>query len=87
LGRSACCGAVLSLTDDTAALLKLAHDEEYKPLSPGTVLTAMMVRELLNREHVDELDFGRGDDAYKQLRATRRRQRVGVMLVPAFAEG
>ncbi len=68
------------LTNGTATLLKLAHDETFKPLSPGTVLTAMMIRELLDREGVDELDFGRGDDAYKRLWASRRRQRVGVML-------
>jgi hypothetical protein len=63
-----------------AAVLKLAHDESDKTLSPGTVLTALMIRELLGRETVTELDFGRGDDAYKQLWATQRRQRIGIVL-------
>ena len=63
-----------------AAVLKLAHDESDKTLSPGTVLTALMIRELLGREAVTELDFGRGDDAYKQLWATQRRQRIGIVL-------
>ena len=63
-----------------AALLKLAHDEAARADSPGTVLTSMMIRHLIDEDHVTELDFGRGDDAYKQLWATRRQQRIGVML-------
>ncbi|MCW3476882.1 GNAT family N-acetyltransferase [Rhodovastum sp. RN2-1] len=64
-----------------AAVLKLAHDEAFKALSPGTLLTALMIRDLLDQEHVAELDFGRGDDPYKQLWAGQRRQRVGVLLI------
>jgi len=65
----------------TATVLKLAHDEAARARSPGTVLTAAMIRHLLDRERVAELDFGRGDDAYKALWAGRRRQRIGVLLV------
>ena len=67
--------------DGRATVLKLAHDEAFKAHSPGTVLTALMLRQLLDREHVVQIDFGRGDDAYKQGWATRRRQRIGVLLV------
>jgi len=63
-----------------ASVLKLAHDEADRALSPGTVLTALMIRDLIGREAVTELDFGRGDDPYKQLWATRRRQRIGIVL-------
>jgi CelD/BcsL family acetyltransferase involved in cellulose biosynthesis len=63
-----------------AIVLKLAHDEAYKAHSPGTVLTALMLRHLLDNEHVGRIDFGRGDDPYKQGWATQRRQRVGLML-------
>ena len=65
----------------TATVLKLAHDEAARARSPGTVLTALMIRALLERDGVAELDFGRGDDAYKSLWAGRRRQRIGVLLV------
>ena len=64
----------------TATVLKLAHDEAARARSPGTVLTAAMIRALLERERIVELDFGRGDDAYKALWASRRRQRIGVVL-------
>ena len=64
-----------------AIVLKLAHDEAYKAHSPGTVLTALMLRHLLDREHVEQIDFGRGDDGYKQGWAVQRRQRIGLLLV------
>jgi hypothetical protein len=66
--------------DRRATVLKLAHDEAFKAHSPGTVLTALMLRHLLDEEGVTEIDFGRGDDAYKQGWAARRRQRIGLLL-------
>jgi CelD/BcsL family acetyltransferase involved in cellulose biosynthesis len=67
--------------DGTAIVLKLAHDEAFKAHSPGTVLTALMLRHLLDNEHVARIDFGRGDDSYKQGWAVERRQRIGLLLV------
>jgi hypothetical protein len=62
-----------------ATVLKLAHAENARAASPGTVLTAMMIRHLLGTG-VQELDFGRGDDDYKQLWVGTRRQRIGLIL-------
>ncbi|HEX2943379.1 MAG TPA: GNAT family N-acetyltransferase [Rhodopila sp.] len=73
--------------DKQAVVLKLAHDEAFKAHSPGTVLTAFMLRHLLDREHVARIDFGRGDDSYKQGWASSRRQRVGMLLVNPFRLG
>ncbi|MBO0710050.1 MAG: GNAT family N-acetyltransferase [Acetobacteraceae bacterium] len=67
--------------DGRATVLKLAHDERFKAYSPGTVLTASMLRRLLDEERVREIDFGRGDDRYKSAWASRRRQRIGVLLI------
>ncbi len=63
-----------------AIVLKLAHDETLAAFSPGTILTALMIEHLLGEERLMELDFGRGDDAYKQLWTTHRRQRIGFLL-------
>ncbi len=70
-----------------AAVLKLAHDEAFKPLSPGTVLTAWMLRRLITEDGAAEIDFGRGDDPYKQLWTSARRQRVGVVLANPWHPG
>lgn len=72
----------------TATVLKLAHDEAFKTASPGTVLTALMIRQLMQVDGVTTLDFGRGDDPYKQGWACERRQRVGVVFAnPRRAAG
>ena len=72
----------------TATVLKLAHDEAFKAHSPGTVLTALILKNLLDDEQVTGLDFGRGDDPYKQGWAGERRQRIGVVLInPLRASG
>jgi hypothetical protein len=63
-----------------ATVLKLAHDETARAASPGTVLTAMMVKLLIEEDGVRVLDFGRGDDAYKQLWVGARRQRIGFVI-------
>jgi hypothetical protein len=63
-----------------ATVLKLAHDEAARAASPGTVLTAMMIRRLIEEDAVRVLDFGRGDDPYKQLWAGARRQRIGLVV-------
>ena len=68
-----------SVVNGTATVLKLAHDEEFKAFSPGTVLTAATIRELIEIDTVTELDFGRGDDAYKQQWVNRRRPRIGLL--------
>ncbi len=76
------------VAEGRATVLKLAHDKTYKSLSPGTVLTALMLRRLLDEERVDVLDFGRGDDAYKALWSSERHQRLGLLLMnPARPAG
>jgi len=70
-----------------AWLLKLAHAEASRAASPGTVLTAMMIRLLLEEDRVQELDFGRGDDTYKRLWVGRRRQRYGTILADPRTPG
>jgi hypothetical protein len=63
-----------------ATIMKLAHDDEYAALSPGTLLTATMIKTLIEDDAVQELDFGRGDDPYKRLWVKERRQRIGLIL-------
>ena len=50
----------------TAYIHKLAHLESAKPLSPGTTLTAALFEQAIDRDGVEWVDFGTGDDPYKR---------------------
>jgi hypothetical protein len=63
-----------------ATVLKLSHVEAERQASPGTVLTALMIERLFDRDGIRALDFGRGDDPYKQLWVATPRRRIGLVL-------
>ena len=61
-----------------ATIFKLAYDQNFKKESPGTVLTMAAIESALERTDIDEIDFGWGDDPYKQQWLPLRRQRYGI---------
>lgn len=50
----------------TAFIHKLAHRDSARALSPGSVLSAAMFAHAIDRDRVAVIDFGTGDDPYKQ---------------------
>lgn len=62
----------------TAYIFKLAHDEAFKQLSPGTVLTAHIMRHVIDEDRVRRVDFLSGDDDYKKDWMSARADRSGI---------
>ena len=62
-----------------ASIFKLAYHEKYANYSPGTVLTAHLLRHVIERDGVTEVDFLKGDDKYKRMWMSHRRERRGVV--------
>jgi CelD/BcsL family acetyltransferase involved in cellulose biosynthesis len=62
-----------------ATIFKLAHREDVKELSPGTLLTQWMAATLIRDEGLTEIDFGRGSDAYKRDWLSESRTRIGIV--------
>ncbi|OYW46277.1 MAG: hypothetical protein B7Z36_04960 [Novosphingobium sp. 12-63-9] len=50
----------------TAFIHKLAHDEAAKAQSPGTLLSAALFEHVIDRDGVQLVDFGTGNDPYKR---------------------
>jgi CelD/BcsL family acetyltransferase involved in cellulose biosynthesis len=61
-----------------ATIFKLAFDRAWRRQSAGTVLTMAAIEAALQEGATDEIDFGWGDDPYKQDWLPVRRQRYGL---------
>lgn len=64
---------------DKASIYKLAYHQAYSSLSPGTVLTAHLMQHVIEQDHVKEVDFLIGDDKYKRIWMSNRRERWGIV--------
>ncbi len=62
-----------------ASIFKLAYDSAHASLSPGTILTANLMRHVMEVDQVREVDYLTGDDAYKQAWMSHRREMWGIV--------
>ena len=62
-----------------ASIYKVAYHHAYASLSPGTVLTSYLLRHVIEQDRVREVDFLIGDDEYKKIWMSHRRERWGIV--------
>lgn len=65
--------------DGFASIYKLAYSEEYAKLSAGTILTAELMRRVIDTDKVSIVDYGIGDDPYKKEWMSHRREHHGII--------
>jgi len=71
-----------------AAIYKLAYDDRFAEYSVGSILTAHLLRHVVDVDGVAEVDYLSGDDPYKQQWMSQRRERWGVLAYnPATIRG
>lgn len=76
--KVACASQIWLVCGGNAYIFKLAYDENYKHLSPGTVLTARMMQRAIDDDHIARIDYLSGDDAYKADWMSERKQQHGI---------
>jgi len=64
----------------TASIYKLAYDEQYTPYSVGTILTASMMKQVVDVDGVEVIDFLTGNDAYKSEWMSHQRERCQITI-------
>ena len=69
----------------TAHIHKLAHREDAKPVSPGSVLSAALFRHVIDIDKVGLIDFGTGDDPYKRDWMEQQRPRYRLDMFRPFS--
>jgi CelD/BcsL family acetyltransferase involved in cellulose biosynthesis len=79
LGDQAVAAQLWIVAGRKASIFKLAYHENYADYSPGTVLTAHLLRHVIERDCVTEVDFLKGDDKYKRMWMSHRRERRGIV--------
>ncbi len=62
-----------------ANIYKLAYDPAFRQLSPGSLLTAQLMKHVIDVDKVREIDYLTGDDAYKNQWMSSRRERRGLI--------
>ena len=75
---------IWSCKDGVVSIFKLAYDERFAQLSAGSVLTAHLMRHVLDVDRAAVVDYLTGDDAYKRDWMSHRRERVGVTALRAM---
>lgn len=81
-------GQLWLVANGKANIVKLAYDQEYAKTSAGTVLTAALMRHVIDIDRVEEIDYLIGDDPYKRDWMSCRRERRGLIAFnPSFAKG
>ena len=66
------------LNHGKANIYKLAYDERFATYSPGTVLAAHLMEHVIDNDKVYEVDYLVGDDTYKRMWMSHRRERWGL---------
>jgi len=65
--------------NDTAFIMKTVYDQDYKKFSPGKILTAEMMKYVIDIDKVKTVDYLQGDESYKQDWMPGKRERKGIL--------
>lgn len=87
VGDQAIAAQLWIVANEHASIFKLAYRPEFARFSPGTLLTAALMKHVIDIDQVKEVDYLTGDDAYKRSWMTHRRERWGLVAYDPLCVG
>lgn len=79
---------IWTVSNGSATIYKLSYGEQFKDYSVGSILTARMMRWILETDKPAIVDFGNGDDPYKRDWLRHKRVRMNLIAFnPKSARG
>jgi len=75
------------ISNNTAYLLDSVYDQSYKKYGPTTLLRAMLMKYIIEKENVTTIDTIRGDETYKIEWTSTKRRRMGFTVFNSSAKG
>ena len=69
------------VVQNKASIFRLAYDEDWKHYSTGSILTAYLMRYVMDIYKVEEIDFLTGNEVYKQDWMSERRERMRIHFI------
>lgn len=79
LGQQIAAAQIWFVKNGTASMFKIAHDPRLGSFSVGSLLTAHILRHVINVDRVHTVDFLSGDEEYKRMWMSERRERWGLL--------
>ncbi len=79
INGQAAAAQIYTLHGGVATAFKDAYDPAFAKHSPASVLRLFTVSYLIDRDRIDEINFGYGDEPYKQDWFSRRRELSGLL--------
>lgn len=74
-------GQIWFIDDRRATIYKLAYDPAFAEYSPGTLLTEAIARDVIERDKVEILDFGFGDEPFKRDWMNEKQPVIGLIII------
>ncbi len=82
IGEKPAAAQIWFVAHGKASIFKLVYDQAWNRYSPGSILTAYLMRHVIDIDRVEEIDFLTGNDAYKQEWMSERRERFRLCCFP-----
>lgn len=79
IGGEPAAAQVWIVQSQVAAIYKLAYSNRFARHSPGSILSAHLMKHVIDRDKVQSVDYLVGDDHYKKDWMTHRRERWGIV--------